>query len=137
MITLYQTLWCLTTLKKFKPLKTMREKEKMLITSIFSFFQYSFFYPFMEKCYFFRYVLFPNIYLSLFKTSQTFFVVWDSQLVNSLPHTPLHKKDFENIVGKGENAGYQHFLLFPQCFLPSHAQISNFELRLICRQQML
>ena len=23
----------------------------------------------------------------------------------------------ENIMGKGENAGYQHFLLFPQCFL--------------------
>ena len=22
----------------------------------------------------------------------------------------------ENIVGKGEIAGYQHFLLFPQCF---------------------
>ena len=22
----------------------------------------------------------------------------------------------ENIVGKGEKAGYQHFLLFPQCF---------------------
>ena len=22
----------------------------------------------------------------------------------------------ENIVGKGENAGYQRFLLFPQCF---------------------
>ena len=22
----------------------------------------------------------------------------------------------ENIVGKGEFAGYQHFLLFPQCF---------------------
>ena len=22
----------------------------------------------------------------------------------------------ENIIGKGENAGYQHFLLFPQCF---------------------
>ena len=22
----------------------------------------------------------------------------------------------ENIVQKGENAGYQHFLLFPQCF---------------------
>ena len=26
-------------------------------------------------------------------------------------------KPFENIVGKGENAGNQHFLLFPQCFL--------------------
>ena len=23
----------------------------------------------------------------------------------------------ENMVGKGENDGYQHFLLFPQCFL--------------------
>ena len=23
----------------------------------------------------------------------------------------------ENIVGKGENAGYKHFLLFQQCFL--------------------
>ena len=22
----------------------------------------------------------------------------------------------ENIVEKGENAGYQHFLLFPRCF---------------------
>ena len=22
----------------------------------------------------------------------------------------------ENIEGKGENTGYQHFLLFPQCF---------------------
>ena len=22
----------------------------------------------------------------------------------------------ENVVGKGENAGYQHFLLFSQCF---------------------
>ena len=22
----------------------------------------------------------------------------------------------ENFVGKGENAGYQHFLLFPKCF---------------------
>ena len=25
-------------------------------------------------------------------------------------------KRVENIVGKGENAGYQHFLLFSQCF---------------------
>ena len=26
----------------------------------------------------------------------------------------------ENIVEKGENAGYQHFLLFPQCFQRSY-----------------
>ena len=32
--------------------------------------------------------------------------------------TNLRKKPFENIVEKGENAGNQHFLLFPQCFLP-------------------
>ena len=25
----------------------------------------------------------------------------------------------ENILGKGENAGYQHFLLFPKCFQKS------------------
>ena len=31
--------------------------------------------------------------------------------------TTLRDKPSENIVGKGENAGYQHFLLFPQCFL--------------------
>ena len=29
----------------------------------------------------------------------------------------LKKKAFENIVEKGENAGNQHFLLLPQCFL--------------------
>ena len=32
--------------------------------------------------------------------------------------TTLGRKPLENIVGKGENAGNQHFLLFPQCFLP-------------------
>ena len=30
----------------------------------------------------------------------------------------LTKMTFENIVGKGENAGNQHILLFPQCFEP-------------------
>ena len=43
------------------------------------------------------------------------------QLFNSLPHksrplTTQRKKTFEKIVGKGENAGNQHFLLFQQCF---------------------
>ena len=40
----------------------------------------------------------------------------------SLLLTTLRKKVFENIVGKGENAGNQHFLFFPQCFQPK----SNF-----------
>ena len=30
----------------------------------------------------------------------------------------MEDKTSENIVGKGENAGNQHFLLFPQCFQP-------------------
>ena len=39
----------------------------------------------------------------------------------------LGKKFFENILGKGENAGNQHFLLFPQCFFePFPKQISIF-----------
>ena len=30
----------------------------------------------------------------------------------------------ENIVGKGENAGYQHFLLYPQCFQKASSSVS-------------
>ena len=39
----------------------------------------------------------------------------------------LWKKPFYKIVEKGENAGNQHFLLFPQCFLPSQKQIPIFQ----------
>ena len=39
--------------------------------------------------------------------------------------TTLREKNLENIVGKGENAGNQHFLLFPQCFLPDKRQKSS------------
>ena len=37
------------------------------------------------------------------------------------------KKPFESIVRKGENAGMQHFLLFPQCFLLFSNQMSIFD----------
>ena len=36
----------------------------------------------------------------------------------ALVFTCLQHKSFENIVGKGEIARNEHFLLFPQCFLP-------------------
>ena len=40
----------------------------------------------------------------------------------------LEKKNTsENIVGKGENAGHQHFLLFQQCFIPFPSEISIFQ----------
>ena len=38
------------------------------------------------------------------------------QYVLILNHTILKKKALENTMGKEENAGDQHFLLFPQCF---------------------
>ena len=45
----------------------------------------------------------------------------------SLVFMAVHKKAFENIVGKGENAGNQHFLLLSQCFLPYQRPISSFK----------
>ena len=36
----------------------------------------------------------------------------------------------ENIVGKGENAGYQHFLLYPQCFKSLFPQ-GRFKVRIV------
>ena len=44
---------------------------------------------------------------------------------------PLRKKPVENIVIKGQNAGYQHFLLFLQYFLPYETQILCFEKHLL------
>ena len=45
----------------------------------------------------------------------------------------LYKKLSENIVGKEENVGEQHFLLFPQRFLPFSKQILIFQSCLFCR----
>ena len=36
--------------------------------------------------------------------------------LNALKIMISHFDRIENTVGKGENAGYQHFLLFPHCF---------------------
>ena len=62
------------------------------------------------------------------------------RLVNSFPQNldlrTLKKKPLENIVGKGENAGYQHFLLFPTMFSTLPKQISVIYSHLLCRLQM-
>ena len=49
----------------------------------------------------------------------------------------LKKEPFENIAGKGENAGDQHFLLFPQYFLPFPKQTSIFLLHIFYCLKML
>ena len=41
----------------------------------------------------------------------------------------------KNIVGKGENAGNQHFLLFPQCFLAIPKRFSVVKVDLFCHLQ--
>ena len=40
----------------------------------------------------------------------------------------LGKTLFENTVGKEENAGNQHFLLSPQCFLIYQRKYTSFEI---------
>ena len=48
--------------------------------------------------------------------------------------TTMRKKPFVNIVGKGENAGYQHFLLFLQCFLTYLRKISLLShIEIVCK----
>ena len=47
------------------------------------------------------------------------------------------KEAYKNIVGKGENAGNQHLILFPPCFLPFPKQISIFQPNVNCLLQML
>ena len=48
------------------------------------------------------------------------------KILNNSLHT-LRIKVFENMMEKSENFSIEHFLLFPQCFLPIKTQISNAE----------
>ena len=85
-----------------------------------------------------QFLLFPQCFLkACFPGASTGIIVWE--WVKSLPHSQIldlsklrafaddnlnvnQKLKFvfgrvENIVVKGENADYQHFFLFPECFL--------------------
>ena len=46
------------------------------------------------------------------------------------------KKALENTVGKGENAGNQHFLLFPQCFPLYQREKLSIQQHVICSLQV-
>ena len=118
----------------------------MLLISIFSF-SYNVFYSFQKD-------EFPMIIRAVFNfssTSNTLLTVIRSPkfclLISSLNIllftiqsrllTTLKKKALENTVGKGENAGNKHFLLFPQCFLLHQREKSSFKQHLICRLHVL
>ena len=95
---------------------------------------------------------FPRVYwqVSLFKFVKTYNHLvrtdhtnesYSGQRSLTLYHTILTLNDpreegFGNTVGKGENAGNQHFLLFPQCFLPFIKYISIFEPHLFYHPQI-
>ena len=49
----------------------------------------------------------------------------------------IAKNAFENIVGKEENAGNQHFLLFPQSFLVPEQNFNFWSNLLFCLQTHL
>ena len=61
--------------------------------------------------------------------------------VNPFPNNPflttLKKEIFENIVGKGENAGNQHFLLFLQNILLCERILVHWHLSRVCCLFML
>ena len=68
-----------------------------------------------------------NVGLSKFKLNyRRQFYFCDHLPRQSRFSTTLKKKAFENTEEKGENAGNQYFLLFPQCFLLYQAENSSF-----------
>ena len=60
----------------------------------------------------FELTLLPSEFFFAMSKSRAFA---DDRLNGAKIMVPVFDRE-ENIVGKGENAGYQHFLLFPQCF---------------------
>ena len=89
----------------------------MLFTSIFFLFQQCLFsiLPKSKFNFSFKFILSSA---NAFSLNQSKILSFGKEL--TLYQTILTFKDpkrraFENIVGKGENAGYQHFLFFPQC----------------------
>ena len=73
-----------------------------------------------RKCCLLPFSLSPTVFNALFSESLKPRIVglsFITFIAQSQLFTTLSKRPFENIVGKGENAGNQHFLLFPPCFL--------------------
>ena len=67
-----------------------------------------------------RVTVVPNATVACQFNSLSFITQWQLLLT-------LGKKLFENILRKGENAGNQQFLLFPQFFLLYEKQIQFYE----------
>ena len=92
----FMTQWQLFMLLRKEPLKTLLEKDEMLVTKIFSILLC--FLPDKDKFYLLKklWIRFADYKIN---------VIWQVKFAFG---------KVENVVGKGENAGYQHFLLFQQ-----------------------
>ena len=67
--------------------------------------------------------------MALESLTRAFLLVWyriNSFTTQSRLLTTLSEKPIEKIKGKGENAGYHHFFLFPHCFQLYQGQKSSF-----------
>ena len=109
--------------RKRSRLKT-EGKEKMLVTNIFSF-SHNFFYHITDKNHYFSNIKFVICECFQFERVQHFHnKIFDWSILKAFADDNLNVNQkfrfalgrVENIVGKGKNAGYQHFLLFLQCF---------------------
>ena len=110
-----------------KLFKTMQEKVKMLLTTIFSF-SYYVFLPFQNKFPILSHIFFPTVNaMNLNNFAFLSMLSFGKELTfpkQALVFTCLLYKPFENTVGKGEIARYAQFLLFPvfstclEIFLP-------------------
>ena len=95
--------------------KTLWEMADILVTSIFSYFHNVFFFP-IQRIYFHH----QSINYLTFSKQQNFTPNQIESICRG-QNKCVSKQEFcfgriENIVGKLENAGYQHFLLFPTMF---------------------
>ena len=127
--------------------KHCEKKEKMLVTSIFSFSHNVFRRPLnkglLKVIFCGKELIKSFVGMILMGTHNGVWNRTNGYRIESLPlvwrpvygeyltlyHTiptlmTLEKKPFENIVGKGENAVDQHILLFPQCFYPIRKNIT-------------
>ena len=109
-------------------LKTQRENEKLLITSNFSF----------SHSVFKRLVLQTRKYQGLFEKGLSCHCLkaFADDKINVIEKWKFVLERIKNIVGKGENAGFQHFLLFPHCFQKASCT-GSLKVRIVCKELTL
>ena len=112
--------------EKINDKKINDKKEESPYNQYFVYFFHSDFNPFNKKphsiihcCFLHRFAMSRRLFVFGNKLPhfRQVYALYPLTLYHTIPTFNNKKKDLENTVRKGENAGNQHFLLFPQCFL--------------------